>query len=106
MLSAYSVFRESIYACDQIHKEYTGHSSLVETGLFLPDSPKTSLARDVNWPAGVISVAITFFQIALFDLLTAVSVKPNVIVGHSIGETPVLYSSGAQCAYSRSFIFN
>ena len=96
LFSAYSVFRESIYACDRIHKEYTGHSFLVETGLFALDSSNTSpLARDVNWPAGVISVAITFFQIALFDLLTAISVKPDIIVGHSIGETAVLYASGA-----------
>jgi fatty acid synthase len=106
-----SCFRENIYACDQIHKEYTGHSFLVETGLFVPDSSNTSpLARDANWPAGVISVAITFFQIALFDLLTAINVKPNVIVGHSIGETAVLYASGALprsvCIVSRSFLTN
>jgi fatty acid synthase, animal type len=96
LFSAYSVFRESIYACDQIHKDYTEHSFLEETGLFVPDSSNTSsLARDVIWPAGVISVAITFFRIAFFDLLTAISVKPDVIVGHSIGETALLYASGA-----------
>ncbi|EEB99772.1 hypothetical protein MPER_00465, partial [Moniliophthora perniciosa FA553] len=42
-----------------------------------------------------ISVSITFFQIALFDLLVYLGLKPDAIVGHSIGETAVLYASGA-----------
>lgn len=96
LMSVYSVYRESIYACDKVHEAYTGYSFLKETGLFVQDVPNTSpLEKGLTWPADIISVAITFFQIALFDLLRSIGVKPNAIVGHSIGETAVLYASGA-----------
>jgi fatty acid synthase, animal type len=96
LMAAYSAFRESVYACDKVHQEYTGKSFLQETGLFVADAPKSSiLSTNVLWPASVISVAITFFQIALFDLITSLGIKPDAIVGHSIGETAVLYASGA-----------
>ena len=96
LMAAYSEFRDSIYACDRAHREYTGRSFLGMTGLFVVDPPKSSpLAENLTWPANVISVAITFFQIALFDLITSLGLKPDVIIGHSIGETAVLYASGA-----------
>lgn len=96
LMTVYSAFRESIYDCDKAHKEYTGRSFLEETGLFVTDAPKSSLlAKNINWPANTISVAITFFQIALFDLFVFLGVKPDAIIGHSIGETAVLYASGA-----------
>ena len=34
-------------------------------------------------------------QIALFDLLASLGVKPDILVGHSAGETAMLYASGA-----------
>jgi len=93
---AYSAFRESIYACDRIHQEYTGDSFLQQTGLFLSDTPKTSpLAMSFAWPADITTIAITFFQVALFDLLVFLGIKPDAIIGHSIGEIAVLYASGA-----------
>ncbi|KAF9261006.1 polyketide synthase [Marasmius fiardii PR-910] len=96
LFTNYSVFRESILASDKIHTEYTGKSFLANSGLFLPSPPKDSmLAKSLSWPADVISISITFFQIALFDLLVHLGLKPDAIVGHSIGETAVLYASGA-----------
>ncbi|KZT06920.1 polyketide synthase [Laetiporus sulphureus 93-53] len=96
LMTMYSVFRESIYACNRVHTAYTGNSFLEETGLFIADAPVSSpLAKSLTWPANVISVAITFFQIAMFDLLTSLGIKPNAMLGHSIGETAVLYASGA-----------
>ena len=96
LMATYTVFRESIYACDEVHKEYTGTSFLQETGLFVNPAPKgKTLETTLDWPAPIISVSIAFFQIALFDLLTSLHVRPDAIVGHSIGETAVLYASGA-----------
>ena len=96
LMAVYSVFRESIYACDRVHKEYTGRSFLEDTGLFVADAPKSFLLEEkINWSAYTISVAIAFFQIALFDLISSLGVKPDAIIGHSIGETAVLYASGA-----------
>ncbi|KAL0572907.1 hypothetical protein V5O48_009054 [Marasmius crinis-equi] len=96
LFAKYSVFRNSILASDKIHAEYTGKSFLESTGLFLPSPPKDSvLAKSLSWPADAISISIAFFQIALFDLLGYLGLKPDAILGHSIGETAVLYASGA-----------
>lgn len=96
LMGRFSVFRDSIFACDKVYQEYTGRSYIKETGLFLPGSQSPSkLASGSIWRADIISVAITFFQIAMFDLLTSLNVKANAVIGHSIGETAVLYASGA-----------
>ncbi|PCH43245.1 ketoacyl-synt-domain-containing protein, partial [Wolfiporia cocos MD-104 SS10] len=96
LMAMYSVFRESIHACDRVYEEYTGKSFLEKTGLFIADAPEsTTLAKSLSWPAEIISVAIAFFQIAMNDLLVSLGIKPDAIVGHSIGETAVLYASGA-----------
>jgi acyl transferase domain-containing protein len=75
----------------------------VETGLFIPDGSETSpLTNCLAWSPSITSVAIAFFQIALFDLLISLGLKPNAIVGHSAGETAVLYASGAMPRSVRS----
>lgn len=96
LMATYPVFRETIYACDKVYKEYVGTSFLCDTGLFVHPAPKDkALETTLDWPASVISVSIAFFQIALFDLLTSLGVRADAVVGHSIGETAVLYASGA-----------
>ena len=53
-------------------------------------------------------VAITSFQIALFDLLTELEIYPEGIIGHSFGEIACAYADGCltleqaiQCSYWR-----
>ncbi|KAF9237175.1 hypothetical protein BU15DRAFT_76182 [Melanogaster broomeanus] len=92
----FKAFRDSIDECDRVHVEYTGESFLQNTGLFKPDGPMDSpLATSRMWPSDIISIALVFFQIALFDLLVSLGLKPDAVVGHSVGETAVLYASGA-----------
>ncbi|GJJ08178.1 Type I Iterative PKS [Clathrus columnatus] len=96
LMAAYPAFRDSIIACDQVYKAYVGESFLDKTGLFSHNTSKLSqLEKSLIWPAGIISVSIAFFQIAMFDLLVSLRIQPTAIVGHSIGETAVLYASGA-----------
>ncbi|GJJ08186.1 Type I Iterative PKS [Clathrus columnatus] len=96
LMTAYPAFRDSIIACDEIYKAYVGESFLDKTGLFSHNTSKLSqLEKSLIWPAEIISVSIAFFQIAMFDLLVSLRIQPTAIVGHSIGETAVLYASGA-----------
>jgi acyl transferase domain-containing protein len=38
---------------------------------------------------------MTIVQIALYDLLTSIGMKPHALIGHSAGETALVYASGA-----------
>lgn len=94
----YSVFRDSILASDQVYCQQVGESFLEVTGLFISDQRNTSSPisdQHTIWPAFVISVALTMFQVALHDLLLSLGVCPTVVIGHSIGETAAFYASGA-----------
>ncbi|GJJ10577.1 putative PKSNRPS-like protein biosyntheticcluster [Clathrus columnatus] len=96
LMAAYPAFRDSILACDQAYTAYVGESFLKKTGLFLSDISKSSpLEKSLVWPVETISVSIALFQIAMFDLLVSLGIRPTAIVGHSAGETAVLYASGA-----------
>jgi acyl transferase domain-containing protein len=50
---------------------------------------------DFGWPVTITVSAIAMLQMALFDLLKSVGVVPDAMLGHSAGETAILYASGA-----------
>ncbi|KIK63451.1 polyketide synthase [Collybiopsis luxurians FD-317 M1] len=95
LMAAYPVFRDSILACDKAYKAYVGESFTEKTGLFLQEPNSSYLETSMIWPADIITVSITFFQIAMFDFLTSLGVRPTAVVGHSLGETATYYASGA-----------
>jgi acyl transferase domain-containing protein len=86
------VFRNTILELDQVYENVTGHSLIGTTGLF-DDSLPSSLPA--VWSIEHTLPALCMVQIALFDLLASVGVRPNILVGHSAGETALLYASGA-----------
>lgn len=92
LFEKFSVFRASVLEMDETYKAVTGKSIIHDTGLFhgasVPQFPET-------WPIDVILPSLTIFQIALYDLLLSLGIKPDALVGHSAGETAVLYASGA-----------
>ncbi|KAJ7656557.1 hypothetical protein B0H17DRAFT_1265163 [Mycena rosella] len=47
------------------------------------------------WPISLTLPTMAMFQIALFDLFIHLGVRPDIVLGHSTGETPLLYASGA-----------
>jgi acyl transferase domain-containing protein len=79
---------------DEIHKLATGFSLIAKTGLFTPQTPSAN-ALSNPWPIAVTLPALTMLQIATFDVLVSLGMKPTAIVGHSAGETALLYASGA-----------
>jgi acyl transferase domain-containing protein len=92
LFNTHSVFRKTILDLDAVYQKVVGVSLLQTTGLFAGDN--TSLLPAV-WGSDVTIPSMTMIQIALVDLLSSVGVKPNVLVGHSAGETALVYASGA-----------
>jgi acyl transferase domain-containing protein len=89
----YSKFRESIERMDHLYESVTGHSLIQKIGLF-DDVQDYETLGDI-WPIATILPALAMVQMALFDLLGSIGIKPDIVIGHSAGETAVLYASGA-----------
>ncbi|KAL6298078.1 polyketide synthase [Sparassis latifolia] len=88
-----SVFSQSVAEMDEIYRSVLGHSLLETTGLFADHVGNQPLG-DI-WPIAVTLPALTILQIALVDALASLGIRPNVVIGHSAGETAVLYASGS-----------
>ncbi|EED80697.1 predicted protein [Postia placenta Mad-698-R] len=93
LFEQFTVFRHSVLEMDRIYETLTGSSMLRDYGLFEGYSSNGKF-KDV-WPISLILQSITMFHIAPFDLLTSFGIKPDIVVGHSAGETAMLYASGA-----------
>ncbi|KAM5543754.1 hypothetical protein V8D89_002371 [Ganoderma adspersum] len=89
-----AVFRASIIELDKVYKAATG-SSLVELGLFTETAADAKDPLGDPWPIAITLPALTMLQLALVETLAAVGVTPDVVVGHSAGETAVLSASGS-----------
>ena len=96
LFRVYPKFRESILEMDQIYAQVTGVSLLSSTGLFDKGAVETTTTPlgDI-WPIEITLPALVMLQCALVDLLDSVGVSPDIVVGHSAGETSVLYASKA-----------
>ncbi|KAJ7046120.1 putative polyketide synthase [Mycena alexandri] len=90
----YTPFRESIQRMDQIYAEYTGASLIEQTGLFA-DVKSPIMQLPEIWPISITLPALAMLQMALCDLFAAVGIVPDAVIGHSAGETAMLYASGA-----------
>ncbi|KZT71132.1 ketoacyl-synt-domain-containing protein [Daedalea quercina L-15889] len=85
-------FRETVVELDQVYAGVTGKSLISDIGLFGEGDVADPLG-DV-WPISVTLPALAILQIALVDTLATIGVKPTAVVGHSAGETAVIYASG------------
>lgn len=92
LFHAYPPFRKTVLEMDAIYKELVGVSLMESTGLF---QGSVSRIPEGTWSAEVTLPAMTIVQIALYDLLLSIGLKPNALIGHSAGETALVYASGA-----------
>jgi acyl transferase domain-containing protein/NADPH:quinone reductase-like Zn-dependent oxidoreductase/acyl carrier protein len=81
------VFRAKIDACEALFKQYSGWSLLEE--MMKPEAESNMNETRVAQPANF------FIQAALFDLWKSWGIEPDAVVGHSVGEVPAAYVSGA-----------
>jgi acyl transferase domain-containing protein len=93
LYSASAVFKNTIDELDQVFERATGESLIRTYGLF-GQVNGTKALPDV-WPISLVLPSITMIQLALFDTLVSLGIKPNALIGHSAGETAILYASGA-----------
>ncbi|KAF7358095.1 putative polyketide synthase [Mycena venus] len=95
LFRTFPVFRRSILDMDVVFQRLTHKSMIHDYGIFGGASPHFAFSSASVWPIAVTLPAIAMFQMALFDLLVHFGVSPDIVVGHSAGETAVLYASGA-----------
>ncbi|KZO98150.1 hypothetical protein CALVIDRAFT_526415 [Calocera viscosa TUFC12733] len=87
-------FRASIDEMDEIYKNYAGQSLIETTGLFRTLAKPAPKLPSI-WSIALILPSIAMFQMAMVDMLAAVGVVPTAVVGHSAGETALMYASGS-----------
>ncbi|KAJ7467711.1 hypothetical protein FB451DRAFT_1092851 [Mycena latifolia] len=95
LFAEYPVFRNTILELDDVYRRVTGASLIESTGLFAPSASPTITLPDLGWPTIIAASSIAMVQIALCDLLKSVGIVPDMVVGHSAGETAAVYASGA-----------
>ncbi|KAJ6464062.1 putative polyketide synthase [Mycena sanguinolenta] len=93
LFSTFPAFRDSVLQMDIVFQRKTNKSIIDDYGLFSSGSSPFQLPT--VWPIALTLPAIAIFQIAFFDLLVYLGVCPDGLLGHSAGETAVLYASGA-----------
>lgn len=81
------IFKNVIDKCDEIFKGIAGWSLLEEMMKLEAESKmnETRIAQPANF----------FIQAALFEVWKAWGITPDAVVGHSVGEVPAAYTSGA-----------
>ncbi|KAF8209510.1 hypothetical protein K438DRAFT_1960508 [Mycena galopus ATCC 62051] len=95
LFAQYPVFRNTIIELDEVYCRIKGVSFIESTGLFGQSTAPTINLPDSGWPVVITLSAIAMIQMAMFDLLKSVGILPDMMLGHSAGETAILYASGA-----------
>lgn len=96
LFARYPVFRQTVLELDDVYHRVVGISLIDSTGLFSTPAtePPIELPK-LGWPVAITCPALAMLHIALFDLLQSLGIRPDCMIGHSAGETPILYASGA-----------
>ncbi|KAJ3839953.1 putative polyketide synthase [Lentinula raphanica] len=92
LFNQFPVFRDSILELDSVYLAATGESMIARTGLF---SNKAAPKLPAVWPIEITLPAIAMVQLGLIDLYRSLGIVPDAVVGHSAGETTMMYASGA-----------
>ncbi|KAF4618329.1 hypothetical protein D9613_011586 [Agrocybe pediades] len=93
LYNSYKVFRESIRRMDSHYHRVSGYSIIERLGIFAQTEAELTLPE--IWPTEYTLPALAMIQMALHDILVNFGISPDVVIGHSAGETAMLYASGA-----------
>lgn len=85
----FTAFRESLEAASYFMQIHLGSPWNLLQEMFLDERESRISQSEISQPA------TTALQVALVDLLPALSIKPSHVIGHSSGEIAAAYASGA-----------
>lgn len=94
LFQQYPVFRNTVLELDDIHQKVMGYSFLKATGLFSREIADSRVLQR-KWPVILTLPALVMVHIGIFELLKSMGVVPDCLLGHSAGETALVYASGA-----------
>ena len=89
------VFRKTIDECNRIYSALNGKSFLQSTGVFIQLNPHHKYDKSQIDLVPVGQPANIMFQLAMIELLKHWGIKPDIVVGHSMGELAAAYTAGA-----------
>ncbi|ELU02781.1 hypothetical protein CAPTEDRAFT_228446 [Capitella teleta] len=86
------VFKRVVDECDRLWMKHSGYSFIEKHRIFTQDCE----GRDPDDIDKIVTAipAIVTNQIALYELVRHWGIKPDIIVGHSLGEVATAYASG------------
>ncbi|XP_071948025.1 uncharacterized protein [Antedon mediterranea] len=87
-------FRNVINTCDDIFCKVSGWSLVKSKGLFNGNTGANMVNEENINDMEISQPAICFLQIGLYELWRSWGLKPDVVVGHSLGEVAAAYASG------------
>ncbi|KAJ3555005.1 hypothetical protein NM688_g2810 [Phlebia brevispora] len=88
-----AVFRKTVLELDALHTTSMGYSLIERYGLF--DERKEYEKLGQVWPIRVTLPSLAILHLAEYEMLVSTGLKPDAVIGHSAGETAVLYASGS-----------
>lgn len=87
LMAAEPLFMKKLEECDRLFSKHSGWSILNE---LLADEEKSRITENQ-----IAQVSNFIIQIALTELLKTYGIVPDAVMGHSAGEVPAVYASGA-----------
>lgn len=88
-----AVFKKTVLELDAVHTKAAGYSLIERYGLFDDRTDYEKLGS--TWPIRVTLPGLAILHLALYETLVSAGLKPDAVLGHSAGETAVLYASGS-----------
>lgn len=96
LYAKFPIFRYTVDRIDAIWQENGGRSLLETTGIFRGEEGSCTMEQKTELYSVVYGMVANFtHQLALCSLLESIGIKPDIVIGHSIGEFAAGYIAGS-----------
>lgn len=87
------VYRNIIDECDKVWQKCSGYSFLEKNKVFITTGHEDADPTGIDATLAAL-IAIVANQLALHELIVHWGIKPDMVVGHSLGEASSIYAAG------------